>query len=398
MKLIERTSYLNRLKRVQGTPDIKVITGIRRCGKSKLMEAFIAYLQSLESNVNIIHINFNLSEYKSLRMADKLEQYVLEQYKQGQENVLCIDEVQLCTDFESAINSLHARECFDIYLTGSNAFLLSSDLATLFTGRTMEIKVYPFSFAEFIRYFDSSDIQQSFDDYVMQGGMAGSYLYSDMKDKYKYIADVYDTLILRDIRQKYNLRNYYLMDCLSDYMLDNVSNLTSVRNVAQTLCSAQLSTNGKTVGAYIQYLCLAFAFYKMRRFDIRGKKYIASQDKYYLADHAFRFAKLGTKNLDYGRIYENIVAIELQRRGYEVYVGTLYQKEIDFVAMRGNEKIFIQVSDDLSNQETFKREYTPLLQIKEAYPKLIIARTRHPRYDYQGIQIIDLAEWLKDCE
>ncbi|MCQ2312342.1 MAG: ATP-binding protein [Paludibacteraceae bacterium] len=396
MKLIERTSYLDRLKRVQGTPDIKVITGIRRCGKSKLMEAFVTYLQSLESNVNIIHINFNLSEYKSLRTADKLEQYVLGQYKQGQENVLCIDEVQLCSDFESAINSLHARECFDIYLTGSNAFLLSSDLATLFTGRTMEIKVYPFSFAEFIQYFDSSDIQQSFDDYVMQGGMAGSYLYSDIEDKYKYIADVYDTLILRDIRQKYNLRNYYLMDCLSDYMLDNVSNLTSVRNVANALCSAQLATNGKTVGSYIQYLCLAFAFYKMRRFDIRGKKYIASQDKYYLADHAFRFAKLGTKNLDYGRIYENIVAIELQRRGYEVYVGTLYQKEIDFVAMRGNEKIFIQVSDDLSNPETFKREYTPLLQIKEAYPKMIIARTRHADYDYQGIVIKDIAHWLRE--
>lgn len=396
MKLIERASYLDRLKRVQGTPDIKVITGIRRCGKSKLMEAFVSYLQSLDSSINIIHINFNLSEYKSLRTADKLEQYVLGQYKQGQENVLCIDEVQLCTDFESAINSLHARECFDIYLTGSNAFLLSSDLATLFTGRTMEIKVYPFSFAEFIQYFDSSDIQQSFDDYVMQGGMAGSYLYSDMEDKYKYIADVYDTLILRDIRQKYNLRNYYLMDCLSDYMLDNVSNLTSVRNVANALCSAQLATNGKTVGSYIQYLCLAFAFYKVRRFDIRGKKYIASQDKYYLADHAFRFAKLGTKNLDYGRIYENIVAIELQRRGYEVYVGTLYQKEIDFVAMRGNEKIFIQVSDDLSNPETFKREYTPLLQVKEAYPKMIIARTRHLDYDYQGIVIKDIAHWLRE--
>lgn len=396
MKLIERASYLDRLKRVQGTPDIKVITGIRRCGKSKLMEAFVSYLQSLDSSINIIHINFNLSEYKSLRTADKLEQYVLGQYKQGQENVLCIDEVQLCTDFESAINSLHARECFDIYLTGSNAFLLSSDLATLFTGRTMEIKVYPFSFAEFIQYFDSSDIQQSFDDYVMQGGMAGSYLYSDMEDKYKYIADVYDTLILRDIQQKYNLRNYYLMDCLSDYMLDNVSNLTSVRNVANALCSAQLATNGKTVGSYIQYLRLAFAFYKVRRFDIRGKKYIASQDKYYLADHAFRFAKLGTKNLDYGRIYENIVAIELQRRGYEVYVGTLYQKEIDFVAMRGNEKIFIQVSDDLSNPETFKREYTPLLQVKEAYPKMIIARTRHLDYDYQGIVIKDIAHWLRE--
>lgn len=392
MKLIERSSYLDCLKRMQGTPDIKVITGIRRCGKSKLMEAFISYL--LVSDINVIHINFNLSEYNTLRTANNLEQYVLDKYQHGKENVLCIDEVQLCANFESAINSLHDRECFDIYITGSNAFLLSSDLATLFTGRTMEIKVYPFSFAEFIQYFGSTDIQHSFDDYVIQGGMAGSYVYPDLRDKHKYIADVYDTLILRDIRQKYNLRNYYLMDCLSDFMLDNVANLTSVRNVAQTLCSAKLATNDKTLGSYIKYLCSAFAFYKVRRFDIRGKKYIASQDKYYLADHAFRFAKLGTKNMDYGRIYENIVAMELQRRGYEVYAGMLYQKEIDFVALKQNEKIYIQVCDDISSIDTQHREFSPLLQIRDNYPKWLIARTRHPEYDYQGILVKDLANWL----
>ena len=192
---------------------------------------------------------------------------------------------------------LHAMEKFDIYITGSNAFLLSSDLATLFTGRTFEIKVFPFSFSE-----------------------------------------------------------------------------------------------------YMQYLCNAFAFYKIRRYDIKGKKYLSSNDKYYLCDHTFRYAKLGTKNMDYGRILENIVAIELLRRGYEVYVGVLYKKEIDFVAIKRNEKIYIQVSDNINDEKTFEREVSPLLQIRDAYPKMVVARTRHDEYQYESIRIVDIADWLLDYQ
>lgn len=224
--------------------------------------------------------------------------------------------------------------------------------------------------------------------------MSGSYPYKDYEAKYDYIAEIFNTLIVRDIRKKYKIRNTVLMDRIADFLMDNISNLTSSRNIADTLNNNKDKINHKTVGSYIQYLCNAFAFYKVPRYDIKGKKYLTSNEKYYLSDHAFRYAKLGTKNMDYGRTLENIVAIELLRRGYEVYVGILYKKEIDFVAIKRNEKIYIQVSDNITDQKTFEREVTPLLKIQDAYPKLLIARTRHDEYDYEGIRIIDIANWL----
>ena len=395
MKLIKRDFYLEKMKNVMGTPDIKVITGVRRSGKSKLLEAFKQYVIDNIPNANIIHINFNLEEFEKLKDYHALNTYIKNSYVEGADNFVLIDEVQLCPNFELTINSLHAQEKYDIYLTGSNAFLLSSDLATLFIGRTFEIKVYPFSFKEYLEYFQPSNIYEAFDNYIKEGGMSGSYLYHDLELKYDYIKEVFNTLILRDIRQKYKIRNTMLMDRLVDYLMDNVSNLTSVRNIADTFTSNKDKINHMTISSYIQYLCNVFAFYKIRRYDIHGKKYLSSNDKYYLSDHAFRYAKLGTKNLDYGRVVENIVAVELLRRGYEVYVGVLYKKEIDFVAIKRNEKIYIQVYDNISDSETFKRKVSPLLQIKDAYPKMIIARTHHEQYDYEGITIIDIADWLR---
>ena len=394
MKLINRMNYLDKILSVIGTPDIKVITGVRRSGKSKLLEALKAHLLQNDPDINIIHINFNMPEYEELTEYKPLYDYINNNYKVGCENVVMIDEIQMCNNFEKAINGLHASEKYDIYITGSNAFLLSSDLATLFTGRTFEIKVYPFSFSEFQQYFKYDNNYDAFDKYVLEGGMSGSYLYKDIEAKYNYIDEVYHTLIVRDIRTKYHIRNIALMDRISDFLMDNISNLTSARSLADTFNSNKDKINHKTVGSYMQYLCNAFAFYKVRRYDIHGKKYLSSNEKYYLCDHSFRYAKLGTKNMDYGRVYENIVAIELMRRGYEIYVGTLYKKEIDFVAIKRDEKIYIQVSDDISSKKTFEREASPLLAIRDAYPKILIARTRHDSYQYEGIRIIDIADWL----
>ena len=394
MKLIDRKLYLDKLINVIGTPDIKVITGVRRSGKSKLLDAFKEYIVKENPNCNIIQINFSLPDFDELLAYRPLYDYVNENFVEGKENFVLIDEVQMCKDFERAINGLHASEKYDIYITGSNAFLLSSDLATLFTGRTFEIKVYPFSFREYMEYFDLKDRYEAFDKYMLEGGMSGSYLYKDQEAKYDYVADVFDTLITRDIRKKYRIKNTQLMDRIADFLMDNVSNLCSARNITNTLSSLNEKVHHTTVGSYIQYLCNAYAFYKVRRYDIKGKKYLSSNDKYYLSDHTFRYAKLGTKNMDYGRILENIVAIELLRRGYEVYAGALYKKEIDFIAIKRNEKIYIQVSDNLSEEKTFEREVSPLLQIKDAYPKMIIARTRHDVYQYEGIKIVDVADWL----
>lgn len=394
MKLIDRETYLSKLINLKGTPDIKVITGIRRSGKSKLLEEYIDWIKVNEKDYNIIYIDLTLLQFEALKEYHALNDYIEDRYERNKSNYVFVDEVQMCEQFELTINSLHSTDRYDIYVTGSNAFLLSSDLATLFTGRTYEIEVYPFSFSEFLSYYKISDIQVAFDLYIKEGGMAGSYLYKEVEEKYKYLGDIFDTLILRDIRQKYKIRNVALMNKIAEFMMDNISNLTSARKIAETLTKNLDSINHKTVGSYLDYLCNAFAFYKVRRYDIRGKKYLTTNEKYYLCDHAFRFAKLGTRNLDYGRVMENIVALELMRRGYEIYVGVLYKKEIDFVAVKQSEKIYIQVSDDISNKKTFEREVDSLLKIKDAYPKMLIARTRHEQYQYEGIQVIDIAKWL----
>lgn len=394
MKLIERNEYLEQLKSVQGVPDIKVITGIRRCGKSKLMEAFIEYIKNTDAKANIIYIDFTDLDFEELKEYHILNEYVKNAYVESKNNYLFIDEVQMCEGFEKTLNSLHASEKYDIYVTGSNAFLLSSDLATLFTGRTFSIEVFPFSLKEYMEYYELTDEYEAYTQYRKTGGMAGSYLYTDENSRASYVNDVFETLVIRDIVQKFKIRNTPLLEKIADYLMDNISNVVSANKIANTLESNKIKTNDKTVGTYIGYLCNAFGFYRIRRYDIRGKKYLASNDKYYLADPSFRSARLGNKNPDYGRISENLVAIELLRRGYEVYAGVLYKKEIDFVAIKRDEKIYIQVSEYIDNPETFEREYSPLLAIKDAYPKMILARTHQENYQYEGIKIVDIANWL----
>lgn len=395
MKIIPRDKYLQRIIELNGTPDIKIITGIRRSGKSKLMQAYIEYLKSHVDNCNIIYIDYMDLAFEEIKEYHALHAYVEAQYQANKTNYLFVDEVQMCPQFELAINSLYAKEKYDIYLTGSNAFLLSADLATLFTGRYIEIHVFPFSFSEYCRYYEETkDIDQLFEDYTIKGGLAGSYAYKTEKDRVNYIKEVYETIVTRDLVQKYALPDTLVLQRLSEFLMDNVSNLTSPNKVSQLLTANNTQTNHVTIGKYIKYLCNAFVFYDVKRYDIRGRKYLESSEKFYLCDTGIRYAILGSRNLNYGRMYENMVCIELLRRGYDVYVGKLYQKEIDFVVQKGDEKVYIQVSDNIAAPDTFERECRPLLQIRDAYPKMILARTRHPKYSYEGIDIYDVADWL----
>lgn len=399
MKLISRPDYLARLKDLQDTPDIKIITGVRRCGKSMLMKEYIADLKVQGGDKNIIYIDFMDLKFEGLKEYHALYSYIENAYQESKANYLFIDEVQLCPQFELAVNSLHGEQKYDIYLTGSNAFLLSADLATLFTGRYIEIHVLPFSFAEYCRYFnEKTDVDALFDEYVMSGGLSGSYVYKTEFSKSAYIREVYQTIMHRDLRQKYNISDVALLDMLSEFLLDNISNLTSVNKIADTLTSNRIATNHVTVGKYIKYLSDAFLLYKVNRYDIKGKRYLESSAKYYTVDSGIRFAVLGSRNLDYGRVYENMVCLELLRRGYEVYVGKLYNKEIDFVVKQGDKLIYIQVSDDISRASTLARECENLLKIKDGFPKILIARTKHNVYTYEGIKIYDLARWLKNNE
>ncbi|MBR1874843.1 ATP-binding protein [Candidatus Saccharibacteria bacterium] len=397
MKIIER-EQLETLKKVMGTPDIKVITGVRRSGKSMLLKLFEEYVAKEIKDANIIRIDFNDISFEFLNEYHALNDYIEDRYIEGRKNFVFIDEVQMCNGFERVVNSLHNSMKYDIYITGSNAFLLSSDLATLFTGRTFTIELFPFSFKEYLRYMDVEKsrygLYDAFDRYLLEGGFSGSYVFDDLSEKYNYISEVYDTLIIRDVAQKNRIQNDLVLKKVSDFLINNISKMTTGRNVTNVLNNEQLDTNHKTVGSYLNYLCNAFAFYKVKRYDINGKDYLRSQDKYYLCDHSIKYAKQGLKNIDYGQTYENIVAMELLRRGYEIYVGNVGGKEVDFVASRRDEKIYIQVSYNMKSEETFKREVEPLLSIKDAYPKIIISNTMQPEQNYEGIKIIDIADWL----
>lgn len=396
MQLIVRQEYLDELIELYKTPDIKVITGIRRSGKSVLLQEFITCLKALKEQINIVMINLQELECDHLLEYHALHKYIIEQYQEGMTNVLLIDEVQMCPRFELAINSIYTKGIYDIYITGSNAFLLSSDLATLFTGRTIEIKVYPFSFKEYLNYYGIMDgYDDAFDQYVRTGGMPGAYVYKNEDRQYDYIRDVYSTILIRDLVEKYKIRNKSEFANISEFMMDNIGNLLSPNSISNTLNNNQSEITRKTVSKYIDYLENAFLFYEAKRYDLKGKKYLNNNSKYYICDVSFRYAVNGTRNMDFGRVYENIVYIELLRRGYEVYVGKLYKKEVDFVAKKRDEQIYIQVSDNISDEKTFEREYSPLLAIRDAYPKMIIARTHHENYDYQGVHVVDICRWLR---
>lgn len=394
MKIIKR-DYLQKLIDVIGTEDIKVITGVRRSGKSVLLALLADYIKTNIPQANLIMINFSSLDYEHLREYHALNTYIEDHYKSEARNFVLIDEVQMCDGFENTINSLHASHKYDIYITGSNAFLLSNDLATLFTGRTYSVKVFPFSYREFLAYFQANGRKVNFDDYLYEGGLAGTFSYSEREQKYEYLREVYDTMIVRDIVQKYDIRRPELLEDISNFMLSNIAKECSIRSIADTLTSrtGRSSYHG-VVGSYLNYLCRAYAFYKVSRYDIQGKQYLASQDKYYLSDHAFRFAKLGTKTPDYGKVLENIVAIELLRRGYELYVGVLRGSEVDFVAIKQDKRFYVQVSYDITLEQTRSRELSPLLAIRDAYPKLLIARTYQPEYIQDGVRVIDIADWL----
>ena len=288
MKLIYRKQYIERLLAVKNIPDIKVITGIRRSGKSKLMDSYIDII-SKDDSVNIVRIKLNLKKFERLLNSNNLYDYIEQQYVPEKNNYLFIDEVQLCEGFERVINSIYEEELYDIYLTGSNAFLLSSDLATLFGGRVYELSLYPFSFNEYLDYYPSSDIDSAFDDYVKRGGMSGSYLYRSEEDAKKYVNGIYRSTITKDIISKFKVENEDLLVMIGNFLMDNLGSQTSIRNVAAKLTSGTYKTNDKTVGAYINYFCRSFLFYPIKRYDIRGKRYLESDKKYYLSDLSFRF-------------------------------------------------------------------------------------------------------------
>lgn len=385
-------SYMERLWALEGTWDIKVITGTRRSGKSELMKAFSASVARKGPSSNNVYIDLLDLDNEPLLEYPALHREIIERHKEGARNRLFIDEVQLFEGFEKAVNSIHARGGWDVYLAGSNAFLPSSDLATLFTGCHREVHI-PLSFGEYRSYFGEQGTDD-FDGFIRRGGLAGSYDYDGISESYGYIRDVYKTILTRDLVQKFSLPDSAVLERLAEYMMGNSGNLNSPNNIANVLDANRVPINHVTVGRYISYLRDAFVFYEARRYDIKGKKRVGTQAKHYACDSGMRYAVLGTRDMDWGRMYENAAFLELMGRGYEAYVGKLYQKEVDFVAKRGSELVYIQVSDDISSESTLERELVPLLSVRDAFPKVLVARTRHEPYAREGVLVLDFTRWL----
>ena len=409
--MIERNEYLNVLKRFKDKELIKVITGIRRCGKSKIMDALTELIKESDPSGNVVHVNYNITEFENLLEYHALEDYIESQYITGENNYVLIDEIQMCEHSEKAINSLHSKEKYDIYVTGSNAFLQSSDLATLFVGRTYEIHIMPFSFEEYLAYFPSEKVNDSLTKYITEGGMAGSYLYKNSNQKYRYINDeVLNALVVRDIIKKYSIRNEHLLHVLLDFMMDNIGNLISIRSISDSLASNKTKADHKTVGKYIDYLCKAYLFYRVRRYDIKGKNYINSPYKFYFEDIGLRNARLNFRQVEENHLMENIIFNELKVRGYSVDVGLvnvygtdkkgktiLKRYEVDFVATQGSKKYYIQSAFSINDDKKLKQETNSLNNISDSFKKIVVVKDNiKPRRDENGITTIGLLNFLLD--
>ena len=379
--MIERKEYLEKLKKWKDKDLIKVITGIRRCGKSTLFEIYIDYLKSIGIEDNhIISVNLENpdNEFDTYK---ELYKYVKEQIKDKKQYYVFLDEVQKVSDFQKAVDGLYIMKNVDVYITGPNAYLLSGELATLLTGRYIEIKMYPLSFKEYLNYINRSSFP-----YALKLEEE-----SEIDD---YLDALYNTIIVKDIGLRKKIADTTMLRTVARFMFNNIGNCLSIKKIADTLTSDGRSISVHTVESYLESLVESYVFNKVSRFDIKGKQYLQSGEKYYATDVTMRYALLGRRNIDVGHILENIVYLELIRRGYKVYIGKAGEKEIDFVAENKGGFTYFQVAYTTREKATLERELTPLQDINDHYPKYILTMDIDPIADYDGIKKVNVLDWL----
>ena len=394
--MIERNEYLDELKRWKDKDLIKVITGIRRCGKSTLFELFIDYLKQTGVKDNhIISINLESPEY-DFKDYKELYDYVNEKIKDNDMYYVFLDEVQVVEKFEKAVDGLYIKKNVDEYITGSNAYLLSGELATLLSGRYIEIKMLPLSFKEYANYYKSEGDEKLYLKYVNSSSMPYALKLDSQDEIDKYLDSIYNTIIVKDIAVRKKISDTGVLRSISEFMFASVGNLLSVKKIADTLASNGRSISVHTVKSYLNSLVESFIFNKVSRYDIKGKQYLQSGDKYYATDVTMRYALLGRKNIDLGHILENIVYLELLRRGYKIYVGKSGDKEIDFVAENSRGIQYFQVAYTVRDEKTLERELSALESINDHYPKFILTMDVDPEVDYNGIRKMNVLDWLLD--
>ena len=394
--MIERKEYLEKLKKWKDKDLIKVITGIRRCGKSTLFELYIDYLKSLGIDDNhIISINLENPENDFLNYKE-LYKYVKEQIKDKKQYYVFLDEIQNIQEFQKAVDGLYIIENVDVYITGSNAYLLSGELATLLTGRYIEIKMYPLSFKEYINYYKKEADEKIYLNYINRSSFPYALKLEEESEIDDYLDALYNTIILKDVAQRRRIADTSMLKTVAKFMFNNIGNCLSIKKIADTLTSDGRSISVHTVENYLESLVESYVFNKVSRFDIKGKQYLQSGEKYYATDVTMRYALLGRRNIDAGHILENIVYLELIRRGYKVYIGKTGEKEIDFVAENKEGFTYFQVAYTTREKTTLERELTALQEINDHYPKYILTMDIDPIVDYDGIKKINVLEWLLD--
>ena len=395
--MIERTEYLEELKRWKDKDLIKVITGIRRCGKSTLFQLFIDYLKSTGiSNEQIISLNledadYNFEDYK------QLYDYIKEKIDSKNQYYVFLDEVQNVPMFQKAVDSLYIKKNVDVYITGSNAYLLSGELATLLSGRYIEIKMLPLSFKEYVSAFDDNNYQQLFLNYMRNGGMPGniSIIKSNPNDLDKYLDGIFSTIVYKDIMARNNINDKMLLESVLKFIFDSIGSPISTKKISDTLTSKGISTSNHTVEKYITAFIESFLIYKAERFDVKGKNLLARDYKYYVVDQGLRSYLLGKKaDSDMGHILENIVYLELLRRDYRVYVGKVDDLEVDFVAESRDGLKYFQVALTVRDEKVLQRELRSLQKTGDHYPKYLLTLDMDLESDYDGITKINVVDWL----
>lgn len=378
--MVRREEFMNKLLKLKDQHIIKVVTGVRRCGKSTLLAMFREELTA--SGVLpecCVAINFEDIRYEELKEYHKLYEYILEHLVPDKKNYIFLDEIQEVPQFQKAVDSLFLREDVDIYLTGSNAYMLSGELATLLSGRYVEVNMLPFSFKEYCELKgENIDSKTAFQLYIQKGGFPYSAILDDEWVRTEYLRGIYNTVLLKDIVARKRISDVPLLESIIKFLLDNVGNIVSAKKIADTLTSDGRKTTAATVDSYIQALKDAFILYEADRYDIKGRQFLKSLEKYYVADVGLRSLILGERTRDLGHILENLVYLELIRRGYQVYIGKVGNLEVDFIAEKSGEKIYYQVAATILDPATYEREFAPLKAIPDNYPKYVLTLDEFP--------------------
>ena len=395
--LIERNTYLDDLLSFKDKKLIKVIIGIRRAGKSTLFQLYIEKLNKQGvSKANIILVNMEHPNFRKIKTADDLYNYIESRLSISGRNYVFIDEIQQVNDFQQAADWLYARDDVDLYITGSNAYLLSGELATLLSGRYVEIRMQPLSFKEYVSIFpNGQDKDRLFSSYLENSSFPGVLELNRKQDRHAYLEGIYNTILVKDIMDRSRIVNTSMLKSVIEFMFDNIGNLVSSNKIANTMQSAGRKISVPTVESYLTALENSFVLYRAGRYDIKGKQRLATGYKYYVADIGLRYFLLGSSKNDLGHILENIVYLELIRRRYEVYVGKNDETEVDFVAIDENGmKEYYQVSLTVLDENTLKRELRPLQQIGDNYKKILLTMDKLPISSYDGIVQVNVIDWL----